>query len=250
MSARRGRAPCARTRAPTACSSAGMASTPGAATWPRRGGTWRSSSSSSRWWAGCTRRRTAQGAPAAVRREVRCRVGSRRRQDARRRGGGHGVPGHRGYRVGALEPAHPVAARRPRRGGSPGLQPEIDRLKALGGYVTADVIDVKPETPNLDAMLAKFRREHWHDEDEVRFILEGSGIFFIHPRTRPVFAIEVAAGRPHPRAPGHLALVRPVRRAPHPRHPPLPGSRRLDPPLHRERRGRGLRARVPGVRAI
>jgi 1,2-dihydroxy-3-keto-5-methylthiopentene dioxygenase len=71
---------------------------------------------------------------------------------------------------------------------------EIDRLKALGGYVTADVIDVKPETPNLETMLAKFRSEHWHDEDEVRFILEGSGVFFIHPKEGKVFAIEVAAG--------------------------------------------------------
>ena len=33
---------------------------------------------------------------------------------------------------------------------------EIDDLKRRGGYVTADVIDVNPETPNLDAMLARF----------------------------------------------------------------------------------------------
>src|SRR5688572_14658661 len=71
---------------------------------------------------------------------------------------------------------------------------EIDGLKARGGYVTADVIDVKPETPNLDVMLAKFNREHWHDEDEVRFIIEGRGLFHIHPAAGPVFAIEVEAG--------------------------------------------------------
>ena len=71
---------------------------------------------------------------------------------------------------------------------------EIDTLKARGGYVTADVIDVKPETPNLDVMLAKFSREHWHDEDEVRFIVEGRGLFHVHPRVGPVFAIEVEAG--------------------------------------------------------
>ncbi|PYR93686.1 MAG: acireductone dioxygenase [Acidobacteria bacterium] len=71
---------------------------------------------------------------------------------------------------------------------------EIDRLKARGGYVTADVIDVKPDTPNLDMMLAKFSREHFHDEDEVRFIIEGRGLFHIHPRTGSVFAIEVEAG--------------------------------------------------------
>jgi 1,2-dihydroxy-3-keto-5-methylthiopentene dioxygenase len=71
---------------------------------------------------------------------------------------------------------------------------EIDALKARGGYVTADVVDVKPETPNLDGMLARFNREHWHDEDEVRFIIEGRGLFHIHPAGDEVFAIEVEAG--------------------------------------------------------
>lgn len=71
---------------------------------------------------------------------------------------------------------------------------EIETLKSRGGYRTADVIDVRPDTPNLDAMLAKFSREHWHDEDEVRFIVEGRGLFHVHPPGRPVFAIEVEAG--------------------------------------------------------
>jgi 1,2-dihydroxy-3-keto-5-methylthiopentene dioxygenase len=56
------------------------------------------------------------------------------------------------------------------------------------------VIDVGPETPGLDQMLAKFNREHWHDEDEVRFVLSGHGLFHIHPMTGPVVAIEVEAG--------------------------------------------------------
>lgn len=71
---------------------------------------------------------------------------------------------------------------------------EIDELKARGGYVTADVIDVNPETPGLEAMLSKFSREHWHDEDEVRFIISGHGLFHIHPRTSTVVTIEVEAG--------------------------------------------------------
>ena len=71
---------------------------------------------------------------------------------------------------------------------------EIAELKAKGGYVTADVIDVKPDTPNLDAMLAKFSREHWHDEDEVRLIVSGAGVFHVRPKDAPVHAIEVSAG--------------------------------------------------------
>ena len=71
---------------------------------------------------------------------------------------------------------------------------QIEQLKARGGYVTADVIDVNPETPNLSAMLAKFSIEHWHDEDEVRYIVAGRGLFHIHPKSGPVVAIEVEAG--------------------------------------------------------
>jgi 1,2-dihydroxy-3-keto-5-methylthiopentene dioxygenase len=71
---------------------------------------------------------------------------------------------------------------------------DIDKLKARGGYVTADVVNVNAATPGLDAMLARFNREHWHDEDEVRFIIEGRGVFHIHPKNSPVVAIEVEAG--------------------------------------------------------
>jgi len=71
---------------------------------------------------------------------------------------------------------------------------EIDKLKVHGGYVTVDVIDVKPETPGLEAMLAKFNREHWHNEDEVRFIIYGRGLFHIRPRAGPLTVIEVETG--------------------------------------------------------
>ncbi len=73
--------------------------------------------------------------------------------------------------------------------------PEIERLKQQGGYVTADVIDVTAQTPNLDTMLAKFSVEHWHDEDEVRYIVRGRGLFHIHPRDNgPVIALECEPG--------------------------------------------------------
>ena len=81
-----------------------------------------------------------------------------------------------------------------------GYAPEIEALKARGGYVTADVIDVTPGTPGLETMLNRFNKEHTHAEDEVRFIVKGSGIFHIHPgkprepEGAPVFAIEMEAG--------------------------------------------------------
>jgi len=72
--------------------------------------------------------------------------------------------------------------------------PEIERLKKSGNFVTADVINVNPATPNLDAMLAKFNKEHTHSEDEVRFTVKGAGVFHIHPASGAVFAIQVESG--------------------------------------------------------
>lgn len=71
---------------------------------------------------------------------------------------------------------------------------EIEKLKARGGYVTADVINVNPDTPGLEAMLDKFNKEHWHDEDEVRFIVKGHGLFHIAPAGGDVVSIEMEAG--------------------------------------------------------
>ncbi len=92
------------------------------------------------------------------------------------------------------EPGEPVAPSAPAEEILAAYAPQIEQLKARGGYVTADVIDVNPQTPGLDAMLARFNVEHWHDEDEVRYIVAGRGLFHIHPRQGPVIAIEVEPG--------------------------------------------------------
>ena len=74
-------------------------------------------------------------------------------------------------------------------------EPEVTALKERGGYITADVVNVTPEVPNLQEMLDKFNQEHRHAEDEVRFIVKGRGIFYIHPENGdPVYSIEVEEG--------------------------------------------------------
>ena len=91
-------------------------------------------------------------------------------------------------------PSHPISDDAPPEAILNAYSREIDDLKTRGGYVTADVIDVNPAMPGLDAMLAKFNREHWHDEDEVRFVIAGHGIFHIHTTNGAVLSIEVEAG--------------------------------------------------------
>ena len=89
---------------------------------------------------------------------------------------------------------HPVDANAPAEEILKAYAKEIDKLKALGGYVTADVIDVNAQTPGLDAMLAKFNREHWHEDDDVRFIIYGHGLFHVRPKEGQVIPIQVEAG--------------------------------------------------------
>ena len=59
--------------------------------------------------------------------------------------------------------------------------PEIERLSRERGYRTADVVTLYPDTPNLDALLAKFDKPHIHTDDEVRFVVQGRGVFTLFP---------------------------------------------------------------------
>jgi 1,2-dihydroxy-3-keto-5-methylthiopentene dioxygenase len=70
----------------------------------------------------------------------------------------------------------------------------IDRLKADKGYVEQDQVALSPATPGLDEICAKFIDEHLHDEDEVRFVLEGAGIFDIRSRDDRWMRVTVEEG--------------------------------------------------------
>jgi 1,2-dihydroxy-3-keto-5-methylthiopentene dioxygenase len=59
-------------------------------------------------------------------------------------------------------------------------RPAIERLQAEGGYHTVDCIHMRPDHPQKTEMRAKFLNEHTHSEDEVRFFVEGRGLFCLH----------------------------------------------------------------------
>lgn len=60
----------------------------------------------------------------------------------------------------------------------------LARLSAAGGYLASDVVRVERGAPGTRAMREKFLAEHRHTEDEVRFFVEGSGTFYLHPDDR------------------------------------------------------------------
>ena len=57
---------------------------------------------------------------------------------------------------------------------------EIARVQASGTYPTVDAIRLGPDHPDRLALRQKFLSEHTHSEDEVRFFVEGRGLFVIH----------------------------------------------------------------------
>ncbi len=56
---------------------------------------------------------------------------------------------------------------------------DIERIKKIGGYQTVDILRCNDATPDKPAIRAKFLNEHTHNEDEVRFFVEGAGIFYL-----------------------------------------------------------------------
>lgn len=76
---------------------------------------------------------------------------------------------------------------------------EVERLSAEGPYPLVDVVrmvpnDTDPEWPaKAEAARTKFLNEHTHDEDEIRFFVEGSGCFYLHLGDK-VYAVVCTAG--------------------------------------------------------
>lgn len=70
----------------------------------------------------------------------------------------------------------------------------VDEVKREHGYVDHDFVELAPETPNLEAICAKFDREHFHTEDEVRLVVDGAGIFDVRDESDQWVRIEVTTG--------------------------------------------------------
>ncbi|MFM7389879.1 MAG: acireductone synthase [Vampirovibrionales bacterium] len=65
------------------------------------------------------------------------------------------------------------------------------------GYQTADVLHVRHDTLSAEALAglrAKFKQEHTHSEDEVRFFLAGQGYFWFRFATGEVACVQCQAG--------------------------------------------------------
>jgi 1,2-dihydroxy-3-keto-5-methylthiopentene dioxygenase len=75
---------------------------------------------------------------------------------------------------------------------------EIDHVVQAEGYVLVDVTQLhRTEDPGWEELKTnarnKFLSEHTHEDDEVRFFVSGSGIFYLHVKGK-VYAVLCEAG--------------------------------------------------------
>jgi 1,2-dihydroxy-3-keto-5-methylthiopentene dioxygenase len=72
---------------------------------------------------------------------------------------------------------------------------ELKPYMAKNGYHTADVISINKLTENYEAIRAKFLAEHTHSEDEVRFFVDGQGLFWFNlGGNEPIFNVLCQSG--------------------------------------------------------
>ncbi|MEE2961195.1 MAG: cupin [Myxococcota bacterium] len=56
----------------------------------------------------------------------------------------------------------------------------VKRLKSESGFQSADVVSLTPDHPDKVAFREKFLSEHIHSDDEIRFFVDGKGLFCMH----------------------------------------------------------------------
>ena len=56
----------------------------------------------------------------------------------------------------------------------------IDKLNNKYGFKSMDVVSLNPDHPDKATMRQKFLAEHTHADFEVRFFVEGRGLFYLH----------------------------------------------------------------------
>lgn len=61
---------------------------------------------------------------------------------------------------------------------------DVDRLTAEYGFQSVDVVSLRPDNPSKAEFRQKFLAEHTHADFEVRFFVEGSGLFYLHVADR------------------------------------------------------------------
>jgi len=70
----------------------------------------------------------------------------------------------------------------------------LQAIRDARGYVSMDQVHLDATTADLDGLLARFCAEHLHTDEEIRFVVAGSGIFDLRDASDRWMRVHVGAG--------------------------------------------------------
>ena len=56
----------------------------------------------------------------------------------------------------------------------------VDKLNEQYGFKSVDVVSLGPDHPDKEMLRKKFLDEHTHGDFEIRFFVDGKGLFYLH----------------------------------------------------------------------
>jgi len=98
-----------------------------------------------------------------------------------------------GVRFEQWEASRPLAADADQDAVLSAYREDVERLNRAYGFQSVDVVSLRPDHPQKDELRARFLNEHTHDDFEVRFFVDGQGMFYLHAAGR-VYAMLCTQG--------------------------------------------------------
>lgn len=78
------------------------------------------------------------------------------------------------------EASQPLAADAEQQTVLDAYKTSVEKLNKQYGFKSVDVVCLRPDHPKKDEMRQKFLNEHTHADFEIRFFVDGSGLFYLH----------------------------------------------------------------------
>ena len=75
-------------------------------------------------------------------------------------------------------------------------QASIEQLDKRYGFQSKDVVALRPDNPQKADFRQKFLAEHTHADFEVRFFVDGSGLFYLHIGDKVYLLLRFVTGIP------------------------------------------------------
>lgn len=73
-------------------------------------------------------------------------------------------------------------------------RPQVAELQTQYGCESVDVVAMYPDHPEAEALRRRFLDEHTHDDFEIRFFVEGRGVFYLRPEDGRIRAVLCTQG--------------------------------------------------------